>query len=356
MKFLSVVIPTFNEKESIERTIEKVRGVLDDQVKDKGKEEFKYEIVVCDDDSPDKTADVARNMADKVIVRKSNKGLSQAVIEGFNFAKGEYMLVMDADGQHDEKAITKMIKYADKYELIIGSRYNKKGSTKDWSFIRLAMSRFASYLAYPLISRKKITDPMSGFFMIKKDLFLSIKDKINTKGFKILLDILFCIDEKVKIKEVGYSFNKRERGVSKLGFGVKIDYLKMIFFEYLKQYNTFIKFSIVGTLGVFINLLVLFMLVELVNFKPIIASIVAIEMSIVNNFLLNNKWTFNYDNFKFSRFLKFNMVSIGTLAVNLIVFALLLEFGVYYVLAQFVGIVFAFLLNFFVNVKWVFKK
>lgn len=354
---LSVIVPTYNESESILNTITRIKKEL-------SKNQIKYEIIVSDDDSPDKTWEIVERLSKedstiKIIRRLNNKGLSPAVIDAFKIAKGKYFLVLDADGQHDESKIPSMLKQIEKNDIVIASRYKKENGVKNWSFSRILMSRFASYLAYPLIKQKNITDPMSGFFMVRKGLFYEVQDCLRTKGFKILLDILFCSKKETKVSEVPYIFKKRKKGRSKFGVRVQSEYLSMISKRYINKYETLLKFIIVGAIGTIINLAAMYSLVEYFNLNYILASAIAVEVSIINNFILNNLWTFKGKKLMsstVSRFLKFNTASILALTINVATLYLLVRLGIWYLIAQFIGIVLAFGINFIINIRWVFKK
>lgn len=233
---LSIVLPTYNEKENIIKTIKKIRKVIPNYQN--------YEILIMDDNSPDLTWKIVneyykKNQNIRAIRRMSNRGLSPAIIEGFSKAKGNIFLVMDADGQHDETIIPKMIESIKNNDLVIGSRFIKGGSVEGWSKFRIFESKFAAMLAKPILN-KKIKDPMSGFFMLKKELFNKVKSKLYGKGYKILLDIAFNSDDS-KIKEVPFKFKIREIGESKLGAKVIIEYLMMLIKYFLKKCNKCLK-------------------------------------------------------------------------------------------------------------------
>ncbi len=362
---LSIILPTYNESESIVSTIKEIKTVLK-------KTKIKYEIIISDDNSPDKTIAIARkafpntssvtNGNVRTLLRTKNKGLSPAVIDGFSFAKGNILLVMDGDGQHDPNIIPKMYALATKgkKDLVLGTRYAKGGSVGSWSASRLFMSKFASALARPLMRKNIVSDPMSGFFLIRRDLFDKVRPRLKSKGYKILLDIIFASKKRLSIGEVPYTFRIRKQGESKLGFGVMINYGKMLLTELIDRNLTLIKFGFVGALGTIINLGLLYVLVEFGGLHKILSSAIAIEIAIINNFLFNHFWTFKNNKKKKSfvlRGLQFNLASLGTIAINMGVFILLTKYySVYYLLAQFIGIVVAFILNFLLSKHWVFKQ
>ncbi len=212
---LSLIIPTYNEKENITILLEKLTNILRDN----------YEIIVVDDDSPDGTAlEVlkfkSKNPNVRIIVRKKERGLSSAVIRGFEKAKGDVLGVMDADLSHDPSILPEMLKAIKKYEMVIGTRKSVVG----WGLKRKVISKTASLLAKTILG-VNIKDPMSGYFMIRREVYEKIKDKINPIGYKIMLEIYYRA--KPKTKEIYYVFNDRERGKSKLS--------KKVIFEYIKQ-------------------------------------------------------------------------------------------------------------------------
>ncbi len=236
---LTVVLPTYNESEFIEKTITSII----EQIK---KAKTGYEIIVVDDNSPDKTWQIVENLSKinkniKPYVRYRHKGLSDAIVDAFTIAKGDYLLVMDANGMHDEKKIPEMLKEIKSNDIVIGSRYLLKKDTVNMPLQRIIVSKVASYLASPLLRNKKTTDPMSRFFMIKKKKFNEIKPKLQIKGYKILLDILFASPKNIKIHEMHYNLKKQYRGKSKLKKEVVNDYFRMLIKQSIKEYSILIK-------------------------------------------------------------------------------------------------------------------
>lgn len=351
---LSVIIPTFNEKENIISTIHSILDTIPKTVP--------FEIIVIDDDSPDKTWDLVNKKFSKrkniYAIRRINctKGLSPSVIEGFSHAKGDYFLVMDADGQHDETRIPDMLKQIKSHDIVLGSRFIPGGSVKGWSKKRVFVSKVAALLAKPLLSTK-INDPMSGFFIISKHVFLKVKNHINPQGYKIMLDILFAFP-KASVVEVPYHFKTREFGSSKLGSRVIIDYLFMLCKQAIRKYRKFLKFCIVGISGVVINTGLLYFFTEMVGVWYVFSSIIAIESSIISNFFLNNFWTWKCKHRGlYKRLLQFNLVSGLALVVNLTSLFFFTEvLGVWYVFSNLLGIILATSINFILNDKWTFKK
>lgn len=222
----SLIIPTYNEKENIEPLLDKLRETL------AAREEF--EIIVVDDDSPDLTWKLVESYAlkdqrIKVIRRMEEKGLSRSVIEGFNQAKGQILGVMDADLSHDHRILPQMIAAIrdQGFDLVVGSRRIPGGGAEKWPWYRRLSSDIATSLAKRFLDIK-LSDPMSGYFLIKRDLFEKAKDKINPLGYKILLEI-YIRSKTQKVKEIPFIFKDRKQGYSKVTPRVMIEYLQMLY-------------------------------------------------------------------------------------------------------------------------------
>lgn len=225
----SLVLPTYNEARNIEKCIETVSKVLE------GRE---YEIIVADDDSPDRTWEVAEAMQHphvRVIRRTTNKGLSPAVVDGFTQARGDVLGVMDADMQHDEAILPVMLDKLNSVEMVIGSRGVTGGSYGKFTLYRKFTSWVAATLSR-LILGIPLKDPMAGYFVLRREVFERAKKKLSPKGFKILLEI-YCCASPVTHEEVGFYFRTRLQGESKLTAGVMAEYLKSLF-ELRKKMRT----------------------------------------------------------------------------------------------------------------------
>jgi dolichol-phosphate mannosyltransferase len=216
---ISIITPTYNEAKNIENLVKKISESLRD---------IEYEIVVSDDNSPDGTAKLAKELSKKypvnVLVRTKDKGLSPAVVDGFKIAKGDIFGVIDADLSHPPETIPKMLKAMKETDsdIVVASRLINGGGTEDWPNSRKLTSYIATTLARPLT---RIKDPMSGFFILRKEV---IKDaKLTTKGYKILLEILVKGNYK-KAVEVPFIFRDRTAGQSKLNLKTNIQYLKQL--------------------------------------------------------------------------------------------------------------------------------
>jgi dolichol-phosphate mannosyltransferase len=215
---LSLVIPTYNEKNNIRALIEQLDSVFK-------KSSIKAEIIIVDDNSPDGTGDIVENLKAsyplKIVHREKKTGLSSAVLEGFKAANGEFLGVMDADFSHSPQDVPKLLKVleSDEADLVVGSRYVKGGSIDNWPFRRRLISRVACLFARPLTTVK---DATSGFFMLKKGILEG--REIKTEGFKIGLEIIGK-GKYSRAKEVPISFIDRKHGESKMGTKETLQYL-----------------------------------------------------------------------------------------------------------------------------------
>lgn len=352
---LSIIIPSYNEKENILILLNKIFNEFKEH-------KINGEVIVVDDNSPDGTGKLVENFKKKykhlkIIHRSGKLGLSSAVLDGFKIAKGNVFGVMDADLSHPPEKIPKMFSIIkeEKADFVIGSRYVKGGRIKGWNFKRKIMSKVATLLAKPFTSVK---DSMSGFFMIKKE---CLKDrKFNPKGFKILLELVIKAKYK-KIKEVPIVFVNRTKGKSKAGINEIFSYLKNLisYLHYKKITNEFIKFAFVGLIGTFINLVILYSFTEFLKIYYLLSAVFAFVAAATSNFILNKIWTFKEEiKHKFlGKYLKFFLVSVIALLVNLLFLYLFTEFfKIYYMVSQVLAIGIALIINFLGNKIWTFRK
>ncbi|MEM1645571.1 MAG: glycosyltransferase family 2 protein [Ignisphaera sp.] len=355
MTQISIVLPTFKEKENI--------NILFNELMSKVRQ-VNYEILVIDDNSPDNTwAEALSHIREcDVVVRRINmKGLSSAVIDGILFSLGEYVVIMDADLQHPPEVINDMVEKIRNncYEVIVGSRYMFGGGTVGWSRTRLLISKGATFIAKILLPyARKISDPMSGFFMVKKELIEKNKDRLNPRGFKILLEIL----EKCrpsKVAEVPYIFRPRYYGESKLGTKTIIDFI--IHVLKLSGWRP-VKFVIVGLSGVLVNLAILWLIGViyplLIKELFVFGSAIAIEASILWNFVLHEIWTFR-DRRVGSLMKRLAVFHIAVLpgVLTQYISAILIRYGLSFnpLIAQLVGIVIGFPVNYIISELGVWK-
>jgi len=356
-KAISLVIPTYNERDNIISLVKRIHDALS---------HYGYEIVFVDDNSGDGTAQLVAALAAeyplRVIVRKNKRGLASAVVDGLRQATGQIVGVMDADLQHPPEVLTSLLQeMGNGADIAIASRYTEGGACQGWGLARRIISKGAIFLAHLLLpSIRQVSDPMSGFFMFNRQVVANAS--LEPTGYKILLEIL--IEGKYRnIAEVPYTFRTRGMGESKLNAGQQIDYLKHIYSLMRRKGELlrFAKFCLVGLSGVLVNMGLLWLLTEFAGLFYLISAAISIETSIISNFVLNNYFTFadrgspGIKSF-LARMLKFNLVSLAGLVVNMGVLWLLTEgFGVYYLLSNLFGIAGATLWNYLVNTWWTWR-
>jgi dolichol-phosphate mannosyltransferase len=355
---ISLIAPTYNERENIGLLVERVHAALS---------RYSYELVVVDDNSPDGTADAARALAAdyplRVIVRTTERGLASAVVAGFREATGEVLGVIDADLQHPPEAIPHLLEAVRAgADVAIGSRYVPGGGVEGWSLSRRVISSGAKSIArVALSSVRKIRDPLSGFFLFRKDIIDGVE--LKPTGYKILLEVLVK-GRATTVAEVPYTFRERERGESNLTLTEEINFLKHLvqLARFEGDILRFIKFCTVGVTGTGVNLGLLALLVEGTGLHENVAVAISYEISIVNNFVWNELWTFRdrratAGGSVLARGIKFNLVSLGGFGINMAVFALLFNvLDVFYIAAEGLAILCALVWNFAVNIKWTWRS
>jgi len=345
---LSVVVPTFNEAENIRLLIERLARAL------RG---ISYEVVVVDDNSPDGTWRVAQELARKgypvrVIRRIGERGLGTAIVRGLREARGEYIVVMDADLQHPPEVVPKLYEEALRSgaDVVVASRYARGGGVKGWSRVRLLISRAASFLAYVLLAESRRTsDPMSGFFLVKRGLIERLR--LEGRSWKVLLEILAKAPG-ARVSEVPYVFEQRHSGESKLGLRAMLDYV----FDLLRlgEYRA-LKFVTVGATGTVVNLAVLWLLKGVLGATEYAAFPAAFETSLTWNFFLHDRWTFRGKRRErgprgwLRYWAKYHGAALGSMTSYLVIGIGLTKLGVNYLLAGFTGIVVGFLANYLIS-------
>ncbi len=289
---LAVVVPTYNERENIVVLADKLAEVLADR--------YRWEMIVVDDNSPDGTADVIDaaaldGYAMRCVRRIGRRGLSTAVIEGCLATAAPVIIVMDADLQHDETVIPTMLeKLSDpSCDIVVATRYADGGSTGDWDQRRKAGSSAATQMAM-LAVRTPVSDPMSGFFGLKRNVFLDVAPKLSGAGFKILLDILASSPRPLQVAEVPYTFRSRLAGESKLNAAVVFDFLGLIVEKRTGGWipARFVLFAFTGGLGVAVNMIVLYLLLWQGQASFDAAQIGAVLVAMTFNFFVNNRITY----------------------------------------------------------------
>ena len=287
---ITLVSPTYNEAENVPRLAREVGAAL------RG---IDYELLIADDDSPDRTWAVAQELAAqdphiRVLRRTSNRGLSSAVIEGFLSSSSDYVGVIDADLQHDPAILAKMIAALDAgAEIAVGSRYMEGGGTGTWNGFRKFQSWVATKSARTFIG-VELTDPMSGYFILRRDDFNRVLEQLDSRGFKILLEIIARLAP-TRIEEVPYTFRSRVAGESKLSSKVVVQYLEQLWkLSSVSRYMSvrFIKFAIVGASGTVVNLCAFLAFAALFGVRDWRISGLATLVANLTNYFSNNAWTF----------------------------------------------------------------
>ncbi|QLH02142.1 dolichol-phosphate mannosyltransferase [Nitrosopumilus cobalaminigenes] len=374
-KKVSIILPTYNESQNIIQILKSIEEHLP--------KNFKAETIVVDDNSPDGTGKIvddylnfkkiANNTID-IIHRTTKSGLASAILKGIQHATGEIIVVMDSDFSHPPQIIPKMLESLKKYhsDIVIASRYAKGGSIEQWTLKRKLMSKLATKIAKSSLN-VSAKDPMSGFFLFKKNLLHDLK--FDGIGYKLLLEILVKT-KGAKITEVPYTFTNRKFGSSKLGLDVIFNYGKSVFklYRYGKTIESqeprksirFIskaaRFYTVGLSGFVVNYLVSLLLAgNIPELWFVHANIYGIAASMTTNFFLNKFWTFEDRSLKpkkiIVQFLKFiGFSSLGALLQLGIVFSLIDQYEISFPVALFIGVLSAAFGNFILNKKLTFKE
>lgn len=288
---LVIVIPTFNERDNIAPLIEKL---------DRALEGVRWEAVFVDDDSTDGTIEALRQacVTDwrvRSVRRLGRRGLASAVVEGIQSNFAPCIAVMDADLQHDERLLGPMLQILrqDEADVVVGSRYLATGGLGEWSQGRRTISRVATELSRLVLRGAHLTDPMSGFFVLKREVFDAAVRRLSQEGYKILLDILASSPAPVRIKEVPYVFGLRRHGESKLDSLVVLDYVALLLDKLVGRWVPvrFLMFTAVGSIGVLLHMAVLATAYHL-GVPFLRAQMAATVVAIGGNFFLNNALTY----------------------------------------------------------------
>ena len=288
---LAVVIPTYNERENIAEVIGRIEAAL---------EGLCWELIFVDDDSPDGTADLVRTYAEldpkiRLLHRVGRRGLSSACVEGIMATSTPWVAVMDADMQHDETILPKMLERMQRKSLdvVVGTRTAEGGSMGRFSDRRVLLSRIGSWISKSVL-RCEISDPMSGFFLVNRIFFLEVARQLQPGGFKILVDMFASSNRPVRFGEVGYCFRNREHGESKLDVNTAIEYLFLILSKATGSVipTRFVMFSLVGATGLVAHLTCLAVLFSVLHTPFWVGQAIATVVAMTENFFLNNLITY----------------------------------------------------------------
>jgi len=288
---LTVVLPTFNERDNVEPLIERLEEVLAG---------IAWEAIFVDDDSRDGTAEHVRGIGRRkpnirCLQRLGRRGLSTACIEGILASSAPFLAVMDADLQHDETLLPRMLAAlkSEELDIVIGSRYAAGGGLGDWDRSRARISKFATRLSR-LVVKVDLSDPMSGFFVIRRPAFEAAVRSLSGQGFKILIDLFASSPRPLAFKELPYQFRQRQHGESKLDTLVAWEYLQLLLDKLVGHIVPvrFALFAMIGGLGLVVHLAVLGLVLNLAGVSFTVAQSVATVIAMTSNFLLNNWFTY----------------------------------------------------------------
>lgn len=340
MEPLFIVIPTLNELDGLTKILS-LRSA--DQV------------IIVDDGSTDGTVELVQKFQSAVLIRRvGKKGIVSAYIDGMKEAlsKGaKYIVVMDGDGQHDPRFLEDMYRSAVERgtDLLLGSRYIDGGKDEGFSKFRRLVSKGANYL-FTVSMGGHVHDATTGYRVYsRRAAEYLVENRPRNESYAGQIEIVKMLhDAGMNIEEFPITFGPRSGGNSKLKFRDMLD-----FYFYILRAGNLWKYTAVGASGIIVNELALFLLAPLLN--TWLADILAIELSIVMNFILNEVWTFNSLRLEkgprgvFKRFYKNNLASLVGVLINFIIFAILSAYGMQILLANIIGIVVAFVFRYIVS-------
>ena len=360
-----IIIPTYNERENI--------GVLLNALNAEFRSiQHDMHVLVVDDGSPDGTAEAVleyvKNNSHLHLITGTKKGLGNAYIRGMRHAidqlNADAVFEMDADLSHKPEDVRRMVECLDQgYDFVIGSRYIKGGTIpKNWGIHRRLNSFYGNFVARYVAGIYSVRDCTAGFRAIRIDLLRKIDfASIAVQGYIFQVVLLNkAVVNGARIKEIPVDFVDRTRGISKLGLRDIIEFILNVVWIRLQNSKTFIKFAIVGASGIVVNVASFTFLLAFGSNK-FLASPIAIEISIIWNFLLNSRWTFRWRAMKKGahiRGVRFNVVSLLSLAVSYSAFVLLsLKFPrVTPLIHQIISVIPATAINYFLNSYWTFGE
>ncbi|MBW4510551.1 MAG: glycosyltransferase [Scytonematopsis contorta HA4267-MV1] len=368
----SLVIPTYKERENIKNVVKILTQILNQSIPGE------YELIVVDDNSPDRTWEVAQSLIPefphlRVMRRTQERGLSSAVVRGWQVARGQILGVIDGDLQHPPEVLLQLLRAVEEgADLAVASRHVDGGGVTTWSFIRRFLSRGAQVLGLVILPGVlgRVSDPMSGYFLVRRCAVAGAL--LSPVGYKILLEVLGRGNIR-EITEIGYVFCERQEGESKVTWKQYLEYIHhllrlrfstghlAIFTQHMGfPIGRFIRFGLVGLSGVFVDMTVLYFLSEphTLALPETLSKIIAGEVAIFNNFLWNDAWTFadvamhqRGWHQRLKRFLKFNVICLVGLALNVVIFSLLRFIIPNRYIKNLIAIAITTIWNFWVNLK-----
>jgi dolichol-phosphate mannosyltransferase len=288
---LAIVVPTFNEGGNVAELVRRLHQVLGER---------DWEVVFVDDDSPDGTARIARQLAlsdrrVRCVQRVGRRGLSSACIEGVLATSAPLIAIMDADLQHDEALLPVMWSaFADtELDVVVGSRYIEGGDVGAWSESRQRASRLATHLGHLLVPAS-LRDPMSGFFMMRRSTFEQCLPRLSAVGFKILLDLFASSRRELRFVELPYSFRPRMAGESKLDEQVAWEFGMLLADKFVGRWIPvrFVAFALIGLLGVGVHFATLWIAHRVLQLEFVAGQAAATVVAMAGNYTINNFITY----------------------------------------------------------------
>ncbi len=359
------VLPTYNEEENIGNIIQQILK------EEKSQSKHTFIILVVDDNSADETQTIVQryiSLNSKVhLVTGQKKGLGDAYKRGFKYAlndlKADLIFQMDSDGQHDTSLILDFVSYIEEgKDVVIGSRFVEGGKMPDFSFSRLLMSKVGNLLVRYVGGITQVQDCTSGYRAIRASYLKELDfSYLSTRGYSFQSSLICDLAWRgADISEIPIEFSSRQGGDSKLALRDQIEFLLNIPRLGFRNLEDFMKYSLVGVSGVFVNLGLYLFLTRYYEISEVVAPLIAIESALISNFILNNFWTFG-KRITHSRirvkFIKFHLVSGLSALINYSVFlTLFLVFGLFDILANLIGIGLAAIVNYLINSNWTWKN
>ncbi|MBD2841398.1 glycosyltransferase family 2 protein [Erythrobacter rubeus] len=362
---LAIILPTLNERGNLAPLIQRIENALKPVMDDDG-----WEVLVVDDDSTDGTAEEARKLARtdrrvRIIQRIGRRGLSSAAIEGFCATAAPFAAVMDADHQHDPALLPEMLATlkADEADICVASRFAEGASTEGWEQPERERLSSLANRAARLITGVKMSDPMSGYFMLRTSRALELTPRLSGIGFKILFDLLATADATLRVRELPLKFAARREGESKLDRAILFDFLAGLYDRTLGRVipTRFALFGTVGGLGVIVHYTVLTIMFTGMTATFWKAHTIAVLVAMSFNFWLNNWLTYRDKRLKgFGRLLSGWIGFCATCAVggfaNVAVATLLESQGVFWALAALAGILIGSVWNYALSSRFVWGR
>ena len=346
---VSVVLPTYNESESLPRIIPRIVAAL----RGAG---LSPEVIVVDDNSPDGTAEVARGLASehpvRTIHRTTERGLATAVLAGFAASEATVCVVMDADGSHPVEALGEMVRVVrdGHADIAVGSRHVPGGGSRDWPLISRVKSRLA---ALPTRALTHLTDPTSGFMAVRRTLLDRLA--LDPVGWKIVLEVVVKAHP-ARVVEVPIVFADREAGVSKQSLRVALQYARHLEKLYAHRYPTlveFARFCTVGLIGMAVDLTTVAALKETLALDTRVCAVGGFAVAVTSNYAINRRWTFPGAHHvslvrSYPIYVGANLAGFGVrlLTVHILIEFLALDHGYGYLITNFTGILLGTLFNY----------